>query len=131
MVCELHYILYFSENHSFLALLFHTSVPYFIGDFLTAILSVAAMSWVAEYLLVLLVIYDFTTFGRNARRLTQTVHNLVHDKINESNGRKEQLKVIYTQHMLQCNRSVCATNRSIGVYYTFKCLKINCNIKHV
>ena len=53
------------------------------------------MSWVAEYLLVPLVRYDFSTFGRSARGLTKVLRNLVQDEINEPKGLKEQLKVVY------------------------------------
>ena len=67
-----------------------------IEDFLALNCSVAAMSWVAEYLLVQFVRYDFTTYGRSVRGLAKAVHNLVQDKIKKPKGLQEQLKVIYT-----------------------------------
>ena len=69
---------------------------HYIEDFLALNCSVAAMSWVAEYLLVPLVRYDFTTFGKSASGLANAVHNLVQDKIKKPKGLQEQLKVIYT-----------------------------------
>ena len=79
------------------------------------------MSWVAEYLLVPWVRYDFSTFGKSARGLAKAVQNLVQHKINEPKGLTEQLKVVYTH-------STCPIAKAL---YVFHCLKVNCNTKHV
>lgn len=81
-------------NNGAFELLVHP--PYTYKVCMWPILPAAVMPWIAEYLLIPLVVNHFTAFGRGALDVAQAIRRLIPDTVTEPKGPQIRLKVIYS-----------------------------------